>query len=95
MVGELHRMMAGLNERFPEADQASLRGLILNWAIALRATERRAEARDTAGAATALAAYRRLFDATAGQLRDAAGQSLFNPQRLKAFLASQAEQSLR
>lgn len=91
VVGELHRMMAGLDERFPEAGQAALRGVILDWAIALRATERRAEAGDTVGAATALAAYRRLFDTTAEKLRDASGQSLFNPQRLNAFLASQAK----
>jgi hypothetical protein len=91
VVGELHRMMASLGARFPAPDQVGLRGLILEWAIALRTAERHAEAGDVAAAQAALAAYRDLLDRTAGKLRDAAGQSLFDPQRLAAFLVLNAK----
>lgn len=95
VVGELHRIMARLSGRFPVPGQDYIRGLILDWAIALRAVERHAEADEFAAAQAAFSAYKGLVDRSATHLADAASRSLFDPRRLAAFLATKNKKTPR
>jgi cytochrome c peroxidase len=95
LVGELHRMMARLSGRFPAPEQGYIRGLVLDWAIALRTVERHAEAGEFAAAQAAFIAYMGLVDRSVARLSDAAARSLFDPRRLAAFLATKAKETPR